>query len=68
MLIGVSSYPSVLVNELRIIIGQAVDPSSETQVVTSLLDQAQQQGVIETTGRRVWMPTLLPLWRYAHDG
>ena len=20
------------------------------------------------TGRRVWMPTLLPLWRYAHDG
>ncbi|WP_294031672.1 hypothetical protein [Thiolapillus sp.] len=19
-------------------------------------------------GRRVWMPTLLPLWRYAHDG
>ncbi|WP_305802119.1 hypothetical protein, partial [Thiolapillus sp.] len=48
MLIGVSSYPSVLVNELRIIIGQAVDPSSETQVVTSLLDQAQQQGVIET--------------------
>ncbi|WP_419639542.1 transposase, partial [Thiolapillus sp.] len=44
-----ASYkPSVLVNELRIIIGQAVDPSSETQVVTSLLDQAQQQGVIET--------------------
>ncbi|WP_419625822.1 hypothetical protein [Thiolapillus sp.] len=20
------------------------------------------------TGRRVWMPTLLPLWCYAHDG
>ncbi|WP_419649504.1 hypothetical protein [Thiolapillus sp.] len=20
------------------------------------------------TVRRVWMPTLLPLWRYAHDG
>ncbi|WP_419626126.1 hypothetical protein [Thiolapillus sp.] len=20
------------------------------------------------TGRRVWMPTLLPLWRYVHDG
>ncbi len=20
------------------------------------------------TGRRVWMPTLLPLWRYAHEG
>ncbi|WP_419627056.1 hypothetical protein, partial [Thiolapillus sp.] len=20
------------------------------------------------TGHRVWMPTLLPLWRYAHDG
>ncbi|WP_293649041.1 hypothetical protein [Thiolapillus sp.] len=20
------------------------------------------------TGRRVWMPTLLSLWRYAHDG
>ncbi len=20
------------------------------------------------TGRRVWMPTLLPLWRYEHDG
>ncbi|WP_419622248.1 hypothetical protein [Thiolapillus sp.] len=20
------------------------------------------------TGRRVWMPTLLTLWRYAHDG
>ncbi|WP_419623641.1 hypothetical protein [Thiolapillus sp.] len=20
------------------------------------------------TGRHVWMPTFLPLWRYAHDG
>lgn len=43
-----ASYkPSVLVNEMRIIIGQAVDPASEGAVVDSLLQQAQQHGDID---------------------
>jgi len=43
-----ASYkPSVLANEMRIIIGQAVDPGSEGAVVESLLQQAQQHGEIE---------------------
>lgn len=45
----VASYkPSVLVNEMRIILGHAVDPGNENIVVPSLLEQAQRHGEINT--------------------
>ena len=44
-----ASYkPSVLANDIRIIVGQAVDPASEGAVVPDLLQQAQRHGSIET--------------------
>jgi transposase len=45
----VASYkPSVLANEIRVIVGLAVDPSSETGVVEGMLQQAQRLGGIDT--------------------
>lgn len=41
-----SYKPSVLANEMRVVLAQAVDPSSETGVVSSLLDQAQALGEV----------------------
>lgn len=44
-----ASYkPSVLANEIRVIVGQAVDPGSETGMVEGMLQQAQRLGAIET--------------------
>lgn len=44
-----ASYkPSVLANDKRVILGIAVDPSSETGVVASLLSQAMGLGKVET--------------------
>lgn len=44
-----ASYkPSVLANDIRVIVGQAVDPASEGAVVADLLQQAQRHGQIET--------------------
>lgn len=44
-----ASYkPSVLVNEMRIILGQAVDPANEGIVVGPLLEQAKRHGQIRT--------------------
>lgn len=40
--------PSVLANAVRVIVAQAVDASSETQVVAGMLEQAKAQGKIET--------------------
>ena len=42
-----SYKPSVLANEMRVVLGLAVHPSSETGVVSSLLDQAQALGEVE---------------------
>ena len=42
-----SYKPSVLANAARVIVAQAVDASSETEVVSKLLDQAREQGAIE---------------------
>ena len=44
-----ASYkPSVLANDIRVIVGRAVDPTSEGAVVPDLLQQAQRHGSIET--------------------
>ena len=43
-----SYKPSVLANEIRVILGIDVHPSSETAVVARLLAQAQAQGTVET--------------------
>jgi hypothetical protein len=43
-----SYKPSVLANAVRVIVAQAVDASSETQVVAGMLEQAKAQGEIET--------------------
>lgn len=44
-----ASYkPSVLANDIRVIVGRAVDPTSEGAVVPDLLQQAQRHGAIET--------------------
>ena len=42
-----SYKPSVLANAVRVIVAQAVDASSETQVVAGMLEQAKAQGKIE---------------------
>lgn len=42
-----SYKPSVLANAVRVIVAQAVDASSETQVVAGMLEQAKAQGEIE---------------------
>lgn len=44
---GAAYKPSVLANEQRVILSQAVDPSSETEVVEGLLDQAERLGKID---------------------
>ena len=45
-----ASYkPSVLANDMRIIVGQAVDPACEGAVVADLLEQAQRHGPIDTS-------------------
>lgn len=41
-----SYKPSVLANEMRVILGQTVDASSETAVVGALLDQTQRLGEV----------------------
>ena len=42
-----SYKPSVLANAVRVIVAQAVDASSETQVVAGMLEQAKAQGKVE---------------------
>lgn len=42
-----SYKPSVLANASRVIVAQAVDASSETQVVPGMLDQAKRQGEVK---------------------
>lgn len=44
---GTAYKPSVLANNRRIIVAHAVDPSSETVVVPSLLSSAQRQGELK---------------------
>ena len=44
-----SSYkPSVVANDTRIVLGMAVNASSETSVVESMLDQAQTKGHVDS--------------------
>ncbi|MGB5597822.1 MAG: transposase [Thiothrix litoralis] len=44
---GTAYKPSVIANEQRIILGHAVEPSSETAVVADLIGSAQAQGELE---------------------
>ena len=44
---GTAYKPSVIANEKRIILGHAVEPSSETAVVAGLISSAQAQGEME---------------------
>ena len=44
---GAAYKPSVLANEKRVILSQAVDPSSETAVVENLFGQAERLGKIQ---------------------
>jgi transposase len=44
---GASYKPSVLANEQRVIVAQALHPSSETAVVPALLDSAARHGTLE---------------------
>lgn len=44
---GAAYKPSVLANEKRVILSQAVDSSSETDVVEGLFDQAERLGKID---------------------
>lgn len=45
--IAPSYKPSIVANACRVVLGQAVHPSSETAVVSSLLDQAQALGEVQ---------------------
>ena len=42
-----SYKPSIVANEKRVVLGQAVEPSSETGVVSRLLDQCEAHGEVE---------------------
>lgn len=44
---GASYKPSVLANAQRVIVAQAIHPSSETVVVPALLDSAARHGILE---------------------
>ena len=54
------AYTNKCVFDLVIDFGTSQSPKS-TQPLTTYLCPSRP-------GHRVWMPTLLPLWRYAHDG
>ena len=57
-----SYKPSVLANAVRVIVAQAVDASSETQVVAGMLEQAKAQARLKP---RYLMPATIvkPCWR-----